>query len=397
MNESGLASPKVRLALLFYAAIFFEGIMLSSIGPVLPELRDRTGSTLGAIGIVFTANSLGYILGSLAAGRSFGRLPGNYLLAASLVWTAAVVAMIPFIELIWLLVVAFAAFGFALGFIDVGTNTLIVWVFRSDVPPYMNALHLSFAIGAVLSPLVIDRFAVVNGDATTAYWLFAALMLPVAFALALRESPSPPEAVSDARDGSVLGRYAVFLSLMALFFFMHVGAELSFGGWIFSYADEIGIGGDTTGRVLNSMFWGGLVIGRLLAIPLSMRLSSRSMLLVDLAGAAASLGLIALFPDWAPSLWIGTIGFGVSIASMFASGMNYTEERMPITSGVTSLLVVGAGLGSMTLPWVVGRAFDAGGPEMLIYFVAGTIAGAIIVFGAIDMLSNRRGYDPADR
>ena len=168
MTAIGLASPKLRLALLFYLAIFFEGIMLSSIGPVLPELRDRTGSTLGVIGIVFTANSLGYILGSLATGRSFGRLPGNYVLAASLAWTAVVVAVIPFIGVIWLLVVAFAAFGFALGFIDVGTNTLIVWVFRSDVPPYMNALHLSFAIGAFLSPLIIDRFAVVNGDATTA-------------------------------------------------------------------------------------------------------------------------------------------------------------------------------------------------------------------------------------
>ena len=397
MTTTRLASPRLRLALLFYATIFFVGIMLSSVGPVLPELRDRTGSTLGAIGILFTANSLGYILGSLIAGRSFGRLPGNYLLAAALVWTAAVAVLIPLVGVVWLLVVAFAAFGIALGFIDVGTNTLIVWVFRSDVPPYMNALHLSFAVGAFVSPLVIDRFAVVNGDATTAYWLFALLMLPLAFALTRRQSPAPPEIVSDTPGGEVLRRYALFLGLMALFFFMHVGSELAYGGWIFSYADEIGLGDDTTGRILNSVLWGGLVIGRLLAIPLSMRLSSRAMLLVDLGGAAASLGLIALLPDWSPSLWIGTIGFGVSIASMFASGMNYTEERMPITSGVTSILVVGAGLGSMTLPWVVGRAFDARGPEMLIYLVAVTITGAIVVFGAIDMLSKRRGYGPDAR
>lgn len=397
MTETRLVSPRLRLALLFYAAIFFEGIMFSSVGPVLPELRDRTGSTLGAIGILFTANSLGYILGSLAAGRSFSRLPGNYLLAAALIWTAAVAVLIPFVGVVWILVVAFAAFGFALGFIDVGTNTLIVWVFQSDVPPYMNALHLSFAVGAFVSPLVIDRFAVVNGDATTAYWLFAALMLPLAFALTRRQSPSPPEAVSETPGGVVIRRYALFLGLMALFFFMHVGAELAYGGWIFSYADEIGLGDDTTGRILNSVFWGGLVIGRLLAIPLSMRLSTRAMIVVDLVGAVASLGLIALLPEWGPSLWIGTIGFGVSIASIFASGMNYTEERMPITSGVTSLLVVGAGLGSMTIPWVVGRGLDARGPEMLIYLVAATIAAAIVVFGAMDMLSNRRGYGQDSR
>jgi len=34
---------------------------------------------------------------------------------------------------------------------------------------------------------------------------------------------------------------------------------------------------------------------------------------------------------------------------------------------------------------------------MLIYLVAVTIVGAIVVFGAIDMLSKRRGYGPDAR
>ena len=66
---------------------------------------------------------------------------------------------------------------------------------------------------------------------------------------------------------------------------MHMGAELAFGGYIISYADEFVHRRSTTARVVNSMFWGGLVVGRLIAIPLSTRLSARAMLQIDLVGA----------------------------------------------------------------------------------------------------------------
>jgi FHS family Na+ dependent glucose MFS transporter 1 len=385
---------KRRIAYAYYAAILFEGLMLASIGPTLDALSEQTGSTTETISILFTANGLGYITGSLLAGRLYGRLRGNTILTAALLGMAAFTATVPVFGSVWALAIVFAFIGVSIGLIDVGGNTLIVWLFRKDVPPYMNALHLSFGIGAFLCPLVVDRFAVTTDDATTTFWLLAALMVPVALWLTRVPDPDSPRG-DDGGDGpAVVRRYGFFLGLMAALFFMHVGAELAFGGWIFSYAEELEIGGQTTARVLNSVFWGGLVVGRLIAIPLSLRFTPRAMLQLDLLGASASVALIAWLPDWEPSLWIGTAGFGMAIASVFATCINYAEERMPITGEVTAIFLIGGSIGSMTLPWVVGQLFDRRGPESLLWVVGGAIVAGLAVFAWIQLHTTRKGYSP---
>lgn len=383
---------KARIAFAFYAAVLLEGTMLASIGPTLDALADQSGSTTGQISILFTANSLGFVSGSLLAGRLYAGMSGTSVLAVALAGMSALTVTIPFLGSIWLMILVFAVIGLSIGLIDVGGNTLLVWLFRKDVPPYMNALHLAFGIGAFLCPLVVDRFAVATDDAATAFWLFAGLMIPVALWVSRLPSPdSPPETAAPAAGSAVVRRYALFLGLMGALFFMHVGAELAFGGWIFSYADELNIGGSTTARVLNSVFWGGLVLGRLVAIPLSTRLTPRAMLQLDLLGALGALVLIELLPDWSPALWIGTAVFGMAIASMFASCINYAEERMPITSQGVAIFVVGAGVGSMTLPWVAGQLFERQGPETLIWLVGVAIVAGIALFASIQIHAARMG------
>ena len=367
------------VAYALYATILIEGLILASIGPTLDALGDQSGSTLSQVSILFTANSLGYIAGSLAAGRTYARLTGTTVLAATLVAMAALTAFIPLSGTLWLLIGLFAVIGVAVGLIDVGCNTLLVWLYRSEVPPYMNTLHLAFGIGAVMSPLIIDRFAVVADDATAAFWLFAVLMMPVALWIYRTPSPRQPADAMQGDGSPVVRRYRWFLGVTAIFFFMHVGAELSFAGWIFSYAEELGKP-ETTARILNSLFWGGLVLGRLAAIPMSRRLTPARMLQIDLAGAIASIGVMALLPAWSMSIWVGTIGFGASVASMFASSINFAEQRMTITSHVTALVLVGGSAGSMSLPWIVGQYFDSRGPESMVYVVAGASLAAAVLF-----------------
>src|SRR3972149_5927808 len=115
-------ADKQRLAFVFYAAVLLEGVMLASIGPTLDALAD--------------------IPGSLLAGRLYARLRGNAVLAAALVWMALLTATIPLLSSLWLLILVFTLIGLSIGLLDVGGNTLLVWLFRRDVPPYMNALHL---------------------------------------------------------------------------------------------------------------------------------------------------------------------------------------------------------------------------------------------------------------
>ena len=384
-------AAKLRIAFAFYAAVLLEGMMLASIGPNLDSLALNSASTTEQIAILFTANSLGYIIGSLIAARLYSRLPGNTVLAVALVWMSLLTATIPLMGSVWTMVVVFVLVGLPVGLLDVGGNTLLVWLFRRDVPPYMNALHLAFGVGAFLCPLIVGRFALAEGDTTRSFWLFAALMIPVALWLWRLPSPdAPTETTAPAAGTVIIRRYAYFLGLMGLLFFMHVGGELAFGGWIYKYAEEVGVGGQATSFVLNSMFWGGLVIGRVIAIPLSLRWSARMMLQVDLAACAGFIGLIWLLPDSTVALWIGTIGFGMAIASVLASCVNYTQERMPMASHVMAIFFIGASLGSMSLPWVIGQFFDSRGPETMIWVVGGAIVAGLVVFAWIQAHTSRR-------
>jgi len=384
---------KLRIAGSYYAAYLLLGLMLTSIGPGMDSLQEQSGSSKAAVGFLVVVMSLGYVVGSIVGGRLYVRLVGHRILSASLLAMALLTFTIPWLGELWLLIGVFFLIGLALGIMDVGGNTLLVWLYRSDVPPYMNALHLCFGIGAFLGPLVMNGFAAATDSAVTTYWLYAALMLPVTLWLARMPSPeSPPLEEPAVGIRSALRRHALLIALISAFFFMHVGAELAFGAYITSYADDL-FYTESLARVVNSMFWGGVVVGRLVAIPLALRLRAGSMLQIDLLGAGASIALIALLPDSTVALWIGAIVLGMSIASMIPSSINYAGERMPITSQITALFLIGGSLGSTVLPLIVGQLYGdeaAARPEMMVYVTAGAVAAAIVLFAMMTVSTRRQ-------
>jgi FHS family Na+ dependent glucose MFS transporter 1 len=384
---------KLRIVLAYYAAALLLGLMLTSIGPCLDAFKAQTGSSTGAIALLFTASSLGYIAGSVLAGRVYARIAGHRALAAALGLMCLLTITLPWLEPLWLLITVIVLIGVALGSMDVGANTLTMWLYRQEVPPYMNALHLSFGIGAFIGPLIIDRFAVGTGDAVHTYWLYAGLMIPAAVWLARLPSPDrPPEATTPAGARALFRPYALFLGLLCLFFFMHFGGELAFGGWIYSYA-KADLGSETIARVVNSVFWGGLVVGRIIAVPVALRLSPSAMLQSSLVGTVVALGLIIAFPNVTAVLWIGTIAFGMAIASVLANSFTFTGERMPVTSQITAILIVGGSVGSMTLPWVIGQFFDPdhnpASRTWVIYVIEAAMVAALILFAVIRVYARR--------
>ena len=221
------------------------------------------------------------------------------------------------------------------------------------------------------------------------------LVIPVILWLTRIPSPHRPSGEDESSDTSSLGRYSLLILMLSALFFMHVGTELGFGGWIFSYAVTMRIGPDTVARVLNSAYWGGLTLGRLVAIPLAIKLRPQTMLLLDLLGALASIGLLLLLPTWPPAIWIATLGLGFSIASMVPSTINFAERRMPITGRVTGYFLVGANTGSMIMPWLIGQWFESAGPQSMILILASAMVLALLLFLGITWYTGRFFKDSA--
>jgi MFS transporter, FHS family, Na+ dependent glucose transporter 1 len=346
----------------YYLAFVALGLASASLGPTLPGLAENTQTQLREISFLFTGRSLGYLLGSFFGGRLYDRKPGHPVMGLMLIGMAMALTLTPTVSLLWLLTGLLLLLGIAEGAVDVGGNTLLVWVHRHQVGPFMNGLHFFFGIGAFLSPLIIAQAVLVSGDIAWAYWILALLILPVA--LWLLRLPSPP-AQTITKDGPVGQVNHRLVALIVLFFFLAVSAEVSFGGWIFTYTRQLNLANETVAAYLTSAFWGALTVGRLLAIPIAVHVRPRYILLGDLLGCLVSVGLILIWPSSILATWLATLGIGLSMASIFPTTLSLAERRMTITGQVTGWFFVGASAGGMFLPWLIGQLFESVGPQML--------------------------------
>jgi len=372
----------------YYAAFVALGLVGASLGPTLPGLAENTETLLSEISFLFTARSLGYLLGSFLGGRLYDRVPGHPVLAAALIIIAATMALVPLTALLWALSAILLILGVAEGVLDVGGNTLLVWTHRDKVGPFMNGLHFFFGLGAFLSPIIIAQAVLISGDITWAYWVLALLAVPVMVWLLPLPSPAaqtdPTAAPIEHIDHLPSpARQRVLVALIAAFFFLYVGAEIGFGGWVFTYAVEFDLSDETTAAYLTSAFWGALTLGRLLAIPVAARYRPRSILTGDLAGCFTSLGVILLWPHSLAAIWAGAVGLGLSMASIFPTTLSLAERRMTITGRITGWFFVGGSAGGMSLPWLIGQFFESIGPRMMMLTIVVDLGLAVGIFAAL--------------
>ena len=358
----------------YYASMLSLGFATAVVGPTLAGLAARTGASIGALGIVFTATSIGYLLGSLQSGRWFDRLPGHRLLAAAALVVAAALAGVTVTTSLWPLTAAFLVLGAASATIDVGTNTLLLLIFRDRVGGVMNGLHFCFGAGALAAPAIVAGSIRASNDIAMAYLILAAVTLPVAAAfLAIPAAPRPGHARQRDRVPAPRG----LIALIAAVFACYVAAEVGFGGWISTYALELGFGDAADTAYLASVFWGCLTLGRLIAVPLAGRIRASSLIAIDFAGALMCLIAIAWAPQSKATLWIATGLFGFFLASIYPMLLVYSGERMPVSGRSTSWYMAASSLGSMSLPWLIGGAFVALGPASLLW-----LDGAAVALGA---------------
>ena len=379
----------------YFAGFVALGMVTAMLGPTLPGLAEQTNTRVEGISFLFMANALGYLVGSFVGGRLFDRVAGHPVMAGTLALMIAALAVIPAIPALWLLAAVWLLVGLGGGAFDVGGNTLLVWMHGSRVGPYMNGLHFFFGVGSFLSPLLVARTLIWSGGIHWTYWILALLLVPVAVWVARQPSPAArhERAATPGSEPTVFsapGREGLLVVLIALLLALYVGAEVAFGGWIYSYALAQGLGSVASAAYLTSAFWGGLTAGRLLSIPLAVRVRPRFVILGDLLGCILSVAVVLAWPRSLVALWLGAVGLGVSMASVFPSAITLAERRVRITGQVTAWFLVGGSLGGMILPWLIGQLFESVGPQVTMSAILADLFLALGVFGAL-MLASRRG------
>ena len=104
-------------------------------------------------------------------------------------WSHSRGILIPVIPWLWILVPMFFLMGLANNGIDVGCNSMLVWIYGDRVGPFLNGLHFFFGVGAFAAPLVAAQVVQSTGGVAWAYWLFA--LVALSCAVLIWNLPSP--------------------------------------------------------------------------------------------------------------------------------------------------------------------------------------------------------------
>lgn len=339
---------------LYWTTFVVVGLSLSLLGPALTELRERSGSGIGGIGVLFVGQSVGYVIGSFVGGRLYDRFRGHHLYAVSLVIMAVGLVVVPWFETVVALFAAFFLVGIGAAVCDVGANALLLWELGSENSRAMNVLHLCFGIGALSAPLFVH----VGLD------LAVRVVAVVCVLLGAWAVTVPPPSARPRTADHHPHQTPRLLLLLATFFFLYVGLELGFAGWVHTYAEEIDFS-DTGATWLTATFWIGFTAGRLLSSLVSHRFDPSTALMAA-CGLAVAVAVMLVVADGRPGpVWVGTALFGLAAAPQFPIMFSYLERRIHVTGYATSWFVGGAGVGGLVFPWVIGRWFDASGATAL--------------------------------
>ncbi len=366
------------------------GLAMASLGPILPFLASNTGVSIGQISFLFTARSLGYLAGSAGGGRLYDRFKAHKLMILSISAMVLAAFFIPLISWFYLLLPVMFLLGLGEGTLDVGGNVNLVWVFQSRVGPYMNALHFFFGVGAFLAPIVITNVMNWTGGALTwPLWVLCILFLPGLVGMIMLRSPENPD--RDVENATETRRNGHLVVLMIVVFFMYVGLEAGFGGWIFTYATELGVANETAAAYMNSIFWGALTLGRLISIPLAKKVSPASLLIGNFVLSVVFMAVILIWPLSPIMIWIGAAGLGLALSSVFPTLLSLAETRMQMTGSVTGLFFLGGSLGGTLIPSLLGQIFEYIGGYQVMLTLFGAVLIGLVFLMAVILASNKLG------
>ncbi|CAL8312598.1 unnamed protein product [Lota lota] len=391
-GSEGCRRWTVTLALC--ASFLGLGMSISVLGPTFQDLADNLNRNISNISFVFVGRSAGYIGGSLIGGVLFDCMNPHLLLGFSLLVTAAGMCAIPFCKNAVVLTCLMSSIGTSMGILDTGGNVLILQTWGDQAGPHMQALHFSFAAGAFVSPIIAKLLIVADSASPNsltppantsaaapvatatfshpimhlmssmwAYVIIGCFVLLTALLFLLLilcgGRAANPASPSGAPPSPRLARHHMALIIMlSFFFFWYVGAEVAYGSFIFTYAKDYAGMSSRQAAGLNSLFWGSFAACRGLAIFLAARFSPAALILSSLVGSTLSSLLLCLFSRHPAVLWVCTGLYGASMATTFPSGVSWVEQYTTVSGRSAAGFVVGAALGEMVLPAVLGLLLE---------------------------------------
>src|SRR5258706_16088993 len=348
------------------------GIVTVLLGPLLPILSARWFLDYSQAGSLFTAQFLGSTAGVLVSGVMVSRWGFRVAINAGLLAMAVGLGTLPFSSHS-LGIGCIFCYGVGLGFSIPAINLFVAAVNPERRGAPLSLLNFSWSVGAVACPFVVA--AAVKADKIQLFLLMLAgvLILVLLGIATLPSSFVEPFSVNAftikasslekasggggdrPEDSSVIWRGRSLIVLAALFF-LYVGAENGFGGWIASYAKSLGARSQTLPVMTPSFFYAALMVGRWLATLVLRKTDEIRTARTGLSIACVGMsGLVLSAPM--PLVVASVSVAGLGLAAVYPITISrLSQEFGPATARVGSIMFTMANFGGASLPWIVGYA-----------------------------------------
>ena len=260
-----------------YFAFFVNGAMVLLVGAILPYLIEEAGISYSVAGGLLSAFAIGNLLASFV----------NPPLAGKIGRKATIVSMSALIPLMWLIItwippvpVLYAAFvllGIGRGSVSI-INNAVVNDNSDGKPAALNLLHMTFAVGAFLSPFLTSLYIGAGmGWRAVAYTVVTGSALACLFyALMELDYNWPKESKKAQQENKEQSKETFYKNpvfyIMGFLLFLYLGLENCVNGWFVTYFKSMGIMSSAYATNLVSVTWIMVMLGRLLTAKLSTKI-----------------------------------------------------------------------------------------------------------------------------
>jgi fucose permease len=356
------AAPVMRPILLLSAASFgVLGACLTLPGTLLPLLVDQFGIRLVEAGSMLALQPVAYLVAVIVAGRLINRFGIRAVLSVGLLTSAVGFAGFGVMS-VWLGGAAMMFLtGLGFGVMEVGTNSLLIHVGGERRSNLLNFAHLFFGVGSFIAP-VLSAHAVAAGLSWRILFFIAGGMVAGLAASWRAAQIHGATAVQPALGGAAASSARSPLAvLLALTLATYVGAEMGLGGWLTKYMVSVRAATLTAAGNALSLYWLGLAAGRLALSVLSHRVRDENLLLILAPLSFVFTAMMLVLPQrWAVTACIAATGVafsGIFPAVIALGGRHHPHD----VAGATSMMIAGAGVGGVVIPWSMSAIADAAG------------------------------------
>lgn len=359
---------------------FISGICSMALGSLIPFFRETYHLSYDDSGMLLSLQSVGNMISILLMGylpafvgrRKSVLLTGMWLVAAYVIFSFGIGGAV-------LLPMACFMMGFARGGNSNFGNTMMSTLPGKKSSIGYNLLHASYAVGALLAPVLVI-FCARNNSSGWRYAAWILLALTVIQMVVYGKVPLPAENIKKSTrsvDYS-FAKYRFFWLAAAILFF-YLSAEYAITGWLVTYFQDIGILSDQMSQMMSTLLWSVMFIGRVLGALLSGKVSCKVLLGIDGVGLLAFF-LLVFFSKTVTPIVIGIAGVGLFMATIYPSAMALATNSVRGNDlGVSTMTLIGS-IGGILTPAAVGFVAEQAGIQAGMGVV---VLMTVLLFGTI--------------